>query len=144
MGTYLFIIFLFFIPAGLYPINPGSQTLFLMLFGAITVVLPVIMMSFLKISGSINSFRLETRRERIFPFISILMLYLVFTYLLTIQNRLGLSHNVFKFILIFDALILIGTLITFFYKISIHAIGIMGVAGILIPLNVQSDNAWLL
>lgn len=144
MGTYLFSLFVFLLPAALYPINSGSQFLFLGLFFMITVVLPVIMMSLLKLSGSIKSFTLESRSERVFPFITVLMLYGTFTYLLTMQNRIGFEHNLFKFILIIDGLVLIGTLITVFYKVSIHAIGIMGLAGILIPLNIESDNTLLL
>lgn len=144
MGTYLFSLFIFLLPAALYPINSGSQFLFLGLFFMITVVLPVIMMSLLKLSGSIKSFTLESRSERVFPFITVLMLYGTFTYLLTMQNRIGFEHNLFKFILIIDGLVLIGTLITVFYKVSIHAIGIMGLAGILIPLNIESDNTLLL
>lgn len=144
IGTYLFALFVFLLPAALYPINSSSQILFLILFFVITVVLPVIMMSLLKISGSIRSFTLESRRERVFPFFSILVLYALFTYLLTVQNRIGFDHNLFRFILIMDGLVLIGTLITLFYKVSIHAIGIMGLAGILIPLNKESDNVWLL
>lgn len=144
MGTYLFLLFIFLLPAGLYPINSESQFLFLVLFFVITVIVPIIMLSMLKISGSIQSFKLETRRERVFPFISILILYVMFTYLLTSQNRIGLNDNLFRFMLIMDGLILIGTVLTFFYKVSMHAIGIMGLTGILIPLNKESDNALLL
>jgi membrane-associated phospholipid phosphatase len=94
--------------------------------------------------GSIKSFKLESQQERIFPFFMILVLYAVFTYLLTYHNKIGLDDNVFKFLLIIDCLVLIGALFTLFYKVSIHAIGIMGLAGILIPLNKESDNALLL
>jgi membrane-associated phospholipid phosphatase len=144
MGTYLFLLFALILPTALYPVNSGSQFLFLALFFVITVIVPVIMLSMLKISGSIQSFKLENRRERIFPFISILILYIMFSYLLTSQNRIGLDDNLFRFILIMDGLILIGTVITLFYKVSMHAIGIMGLVGILIPLNKESDDALLL
>jgi membrane-associated phospholipid phosphatase len=144
MGTYLFALMVFLLPAALYPINAGSQLLFLALFFIITFVLPVFLMSFLKIFGSIKSFKLESREERVFPFFMILLLYAAFTYILTYQNKIGVDDNVFKFLLIIDGLVLIGTLFTLFYKVSIHAIGIMGLAGILIPLNKESDNALLL
>lgn len=142
MGTYLLALFVFLLPAALYPINSGSQILFLAVFFIITFVLPVIMMSFLRIFGSIQSFKLENRRERIFPFFTILVLYALFTYLLS--NKIGPDDNLFRFILIMDALVLTGVLFTLFYKVSMHAIGIMGLAGILIPLNKESDNELLL
>jgi membrane-associated phospholipid phosphatase len=144
MGTYFFALMIFLLPVALYPINSNSQLLFLVLVFITTFVLPVCLMSFLKIFGSIKSFKLESQQERIFPFFMILVLYAVFTYLLTYHNKIGLDDNVFKFLLIIDCLVLIGALFTLFYKVSIHAIGIMGLAGILIPLNKESDNALLL
>src|SRR5690606_15766584 len=144
MGTYLFALMVFLLPAALYPINAGSQLLFLTLFFIITVVIPVCLLSFLKVSGLIRSFQLESLQERIFPFLIILLLYGAFTYILTYQNKIGTDDNVFKFLLIVDCLVLAGTLITLFYKVSMHAIGMMGLAGILIPLNKESDNTLLL
>jgi hypothetical protein len=141
MGTYLFGLMVFILPAALYPINTKSQFLFLILFFVITFALPVFMMSVLKTLGSIKSFALETRQERVFPFLMILVLYASFTYMLT--YRISIDDNVFKFLLIIDCLVLISTLLTLFYKVSIHAIGIMGLAGILIPLNKESDNILL-
>lgn len=144
VGTYLFALMVFLLPAALYPINAGSQLLFLTLFFIITVVIPVCLLSFLKVSGLIRSFQLESLQERIFPFLIILLLYGAFTYILTYQNKIGTDDNVFKFLLIVDCLVLAGTLITLFYKVSMHAIGMMGLAGILIPLNKESDNTLLL
>lgn len=144
VGTYLFALMVYLLPAALYPINAGSQLLFLTLFFIITVVIPVCLLSFLKVSGLIRSFQLESRQERIFPFLIILLLYGAFTYILTYQNKIGTDDNVFKFLLIVDCLVLAGTLITLFYKVSMHAIGMMGLAGILIPLNKESENTLLL
>lgn len=144
MGTYLFALMVFLLPAALYPVNAASQFLFLGLFFMMTVVLPAFLMSILKILGSIKSFRLESRQERIFPFFMILVVYAVFTYLPVHQQKIGVDDNIFKFLLIIDCLVLAGALFTLFYKVSIHAIGIMGLAGILIPLNKESDNELLL
>jgi membrane-associated phospholipid phosphatase len=144
MGTYLFALMVFLLPAALYPIDSRFQLLFLALVFIITFVLPVCLLSFLKIFGSIKSFTLESRKERVFPFIMILLLYAAFTYILTYQDKIAFDDNVFKFLLIIDCLVLIATLFTLFYKVSIHAIGIMGLAGILIPLNKESDNIVLL
>jgi hypothetical protein len=141
MGTYLFALMVFMLPAALYPINAKSQFVFLGVIFVITFALPAFMMSILKSFGSIKSFALETRQERIFPFIMILVLYALFTYMLT--YRISIYDNVFKFLVIIDCLVLISTLLTLFYKVSIHAIGIMGLAGILIPLNKESDNTLL-
>lgn len=143
MGTYLLALMIFLLPAALNPINSDSRLLFLGLFFTITFVLPVIMISFLKIFGSIHSYTMESRQERVLPFFMIAILYASFTYMLTYNGRMDLSDNVLKFLLIIDGLVLTGALITLFYKISIHAVGMMGLAGILIPLNKESDNELL-
>jgi uncharacterized membrane protein len=97
MGTYFFALMIFLLPVALYPINSNSQLLFLVLVFITTFVLPVCLMSFLKILGSIKSFNLESQQERIFPFFMILVLYAVFTYLLTYHNKIGLDDNVLSF-----------------------------------------------
>lgn len=144
MGTYLFALMALLLPAALYPINASSQFLFVGVFFMMSFALPVIMLSMMKAFGSIRSLTMENRQERIFPFFMILALYATFTFMFTYQDKLVPEHNLFKFMLIIDALVLVSLLITFFYKVSVHAIGIAGLAGILLPLNQQSDNELLL
>lgn len=143
MGTYLFLIMALLLPAALYPINAGSQLLFVGIYFVMSFLLPVLMISMMKVFGSVKSLAMENRRERVFPFFMILVLYATFTYMLTYQNRIGLEDNIFRFILIIDALVFVSFLITLFYKVSVHAVGIAGLAGILLPLNQQSDNQLL-
>jgi membrane-associated phospholipid phosphatase len=144
MGTYLLGLLALLLPAAMYPVSREAQPLFLGLFFFITFVIPVLMVGSLKLLGSIQSFTMENRQERIFPFFLILVLYAVFTYMLTYKNRFGFDDNVFKFLLIIDCLVLVSIVFTLFYKVSVHAIGIMGLVGILIPLNKESDNTMLL
>jgi len=143
MGTYLFLIMALLLPAALYPINADSQLKFVGIYFVMSFLLPALMISMMKMFGSVKSLMMQNRQERVFPFFMILVLYATFTYMLTYQNRIGLEDNIFRFILIIDALVLISFLITLFYKVSVHAIGIAGLAGILLPLNQQSDNQLL-
>jgi hypothetical protein len=126
MGSYLFAVMAFLLPAALYPINNSSQFLFVGVFFMMSFVLPVLMLSMMKAFGSIRSLTMESRRERVFPFFMILVLYGTFTYMFTYQGKIVPDHNLFKFVLIIDALVLASLLITFFYKVSVHAIGILG------------------
>ena len=84
------------------------------------------------------------REERIKPFLLIVMLYGVFTYLLYSKTRLGIGDNLFNIILIIDALVLASFVITFFYKASIHSLGVWGIIGILLPLNKVAEDGSLL
>lgn len=140
MGTYLFVLMAFVLPVALYPVSTDSQFKFVGLYFVMSFVLPVVMLSMLKVIGSVKSFTMENRRERLFPFFMILVLYATFTFMLVYQGQIVPEHNVFKFIVIIDALVLVSFLITLFYKVSVHAIGIAGLAGIVLPLNQQSDN----
>lgn len=58
--------------------------------------------------------------------------------------NVGLGDNVFKLMLIIDGLVLISTLITFFYKLSIHSVAICGLLGIIMPLNKVAEGNQLL
>lgn len=46
-----------------------------------------------------------------------------------------ISDSFFKLLLILDALVIVATIVTFFYKISVHSMAIWCVLGILIPMN---------
>lgn len=135
LATYLITLFSFLFPSAIYPIKAESRFSFLMLLFILTFLLPVINIVFFKFLGVISSFTMQHRKERIKPFLLIVLLYAVFTYLLYSKTRLTIGDNLFNLILIIDALVLAAFLITLFYKGSIHSLGIWGVVGMLLPLN---------
>ena len=83
------------------------------------------------------------RSERIIPFSFISILYGIVTYLFYSKFRVGLNDNVLKFLMIIDILVLMATLITIFYKISVHSLAIWGFLGVLFPLNKVSEDGSL-
>lgn len=46
--------------------------------------------------------------------------------------------------LLVTLLVVVGTLITFFYKVSIHSLAMWGGIGIIIPLNKAMEQSYLL
>lgn len=135
MTTYLITLFSYLFPAAIYPINVNSRFYFLLLLFVLTFLLPVINIAFFRALGVISSFTMPNRKERIKPFLLILALYGTFTYLLYANPRLDVGSNLFSLILIIDTLIVASLVITIFYKVSVHSLGIWGVFGILLPLN---------
>jgi hypothetical protein len=133
--TYLFLLFAIAFPVGLEPIPAGAQRTFLILIFIVTFVLPVLNISVLKTLGTITSFQMAERKDRILPFIMISAIYLAITFLFYWKSRIGLNDNFMKILLIIDLMVVLATLITFFYKISIHTMAVWGIIGILIPLN---------
>ena len=87
---------------------------------------------------------MEQREERIIPFSFIAILYSVLTYLFYSRTRIGLNDNLLKFLIIIDALVIVATLVTIFYKVSVHSLAIWGLIGILLPLNKVSEDGALL
>jgi hypothetical protein len=57
--------------------------------------------------------------------------------------KVSMNMNFNKIMLIVTALTAVSTVITFFFKISIHSLAMGGALGIIMPLNRASDGALL-
>jgi membrane-associated phospholipid phosphatase len=60
------------------------------------------------------------------------------------RTRIALNDNLLKFLIIIDILVLLATLVTIFYKVSVHSMAVWGFVGILFPLNKVSEDGALL
>ena len=141
LATYLFTLFIFLFPVALEPLKSEGHFSFLLLIFCVTFVLPALNVGMFKMMGTIKTLEMREKRERILPFIFITILYIAVTYLFYSKPRIGFHDNLLKFLIIIDALVLIATLTTFFYKVSVHSLAAWGMIGILIPLNkVLEDN----
>ena len=143
LATYLFGLFTLTLPAGLDPLKEDGHWNFVLLIFCVTFILPALNMMIFKSFGTIKSLALDQRRERIIPFSFIAILYTVVTYLFYSRTRIGIHDNLLKFLIIIDLLVLIATIITFFYKVSVHSMAIWGLIGILVPLNKISEEGML-
>jgi hypothetical protein len=132
----------YYLPGALYPISADVLWGFLLIIFLMTFAIPVLGISFLRIFGNISSFKMEDRRERIYPFFFTSLFYLIVTYLFYSKTRISLDDNLLKILIIVDALVVISAAITIFYKISVHSLAVSGIVGILLPLNrVAVDNS---
>jgi len=143
LATYLFSLFTLFLPAGMQPIKDDGQWKFVFLIFCVTCALPALNIFLFKALGTISSVVLQHRRERLVPFSFVTVLYILITWLLYARTRIGLNDNLLKFLLLIDALVLVATIITFFYKVSVHSMAIWGFIGILLPLNKISEEGML-
>lgn len=91
-----------------------------------TVLLPVIIIWMMRTRGLISSMQLPERRERTFPFIVAALAYFATYYMLSNQ---GIPSIYLMFILGGTILTILATLINFFWKISIHMLGMGGITG---------------
>jgi hypothetical protein len=141
LTTYLVIILSYYFPSMLM-IRKENRMVIVGLVFVFTFVLPAVNLVMLRAFGNIQSLTLQSRRERILPFVFISLLYLLVTFLF--YFKLPFSANFNKLMMIISALVVVSLMITLFYKISIHSIARGGGIGILLPLNQVTEQMSLL
>lgn len=141
--TYFFSLLAWALPTLLEPIAPELQGKFLLFIFLVTCLLPLLNIGIFKAFGSIRSFTMLDRKERFLPFIFISVIYIAVTYMFYLHARMNLNDNFLKFMVIIDMLVVAATVTTFFFKVSVHAISIWGLIGMLVPLmKITEVNAF--
>ncbi|MCU0418024.1 MAG: hypothetical protein MUC38_00070 [Cyclobacteriaceae bacterium] len=135
LTTYLVVLLGWFMPEMLR-IPSSKMMAFTAVVAVITGVLPALNLVLLKYLGSIRSLTMRERSERHVPFIMITVFYVSAAILFYTMD--SLSPNFVKLLAIVSMLIVMATVITFFYKISIHSLAMWGAVGILLPLTKAS------
>ena len=97
-------------------------------------MLPFLNVGIFKAFGTIRSFAMVSRGERLLPCVFISAIYLIVTYLFHLHARMNLNDNFLKFMVIIDMLVVAATVATFFFKVSVHSVCVWGLVGILMPL----------
>jgi membrane-associated phospholipid phosphatase len=143
LATYLFGLLMFVFPVALDPLKEDGHLNFIFLIFCVTFLFPALNVGIFKTFGSIRTLAMRDRQERIVPFSFIAILYIVITYLFYTRTRIGVQDNLLKFLVVIDALVLAGTVATYFYKVSMHSVGMCGLIGILLPLNKISEEGAL-
>ncbi len=96
-----------------------------------TCLLPLSLLPLLLQFGAIKSFQMETARERVLPvFFTGFFFYLGYLLL----KKMGVSGIIGSFMLASLIAVLSAVVVTLFWKISLHTIGIGGVAGAVMAL----------
>lgn len=137
MPTYTFSLVFLFLPEMIKPL-----TLITLPFLFITTfVIPILSISMLKYSGSITSFRLENRSERPMPFAFVAIFYGITSYMFI--YKVQVNDIVAAMLLASTFLIIMLTIITIKFKISIHSAGICGLLGFLIYFGMYFPSVQL-
>lgn len=135
MTTYLFAMVGYFLPTFLLPIRPSIW--FLLLVFLMTFILPLLNFIWFRVSGTIQDFNLFDRRQRILPFVFISVLYVTVTAMFYYKFS---APNILKLLIIISTMVVTGTFVTFFFKISVHSLAAWGIIGILVPLNTSVEG----
>ena len=143
LATYLFALFTQLLPTGMDPIPEDGQLKFIFLIFCVTFALPALNIFLFKAMGTVSSVAMESRQERIIPFSFVAVLYVLITWLLYSRTRISINDNLLKFLILIDVLVVVATIITLFYKVSVHAMAVWAFIGILLPLNKISEEGKL-
>ena len=135
--TYLVILLGLYLPTFLMIRIENIRLVALFIF-CFTFILPGINMMMFRFFGNIRSLKMETREERIMPFIFIALTYALITFLFFF--KLPFSENFNRLMMISSLLVLAAAVSTFFIKISVHSMAITGLLGILLPLNWATES----
>lgn len=133
--TYFFTFLAWALPTLLEPVAPALHAKFLIFIFLVTCLLPLLNVGIFKAFGTIRSYAMPERKERLMPFVFISLIYVAVTYLFHLHARMNLNDNFLKFMVIIDVLIVVATVATFFFKVSVHSVSMWGLIGMLVPLN---------
>ncbi len=141
LTTYLVMLLGYYFPSMLM-IAPENFKIILAFVFCFTFLLPAVNMLMFKLFGTISSYTLDSRRERIIPFLAISLIYVVTTFLF--YNKLRFSQNFNHLILLVTVLVVVSTALTLLYKVSVHSLAVWGAIGIILPLNKALEQSYLL
>lgn len=99
---------------------------------ATTILLPLLTISIMKMKKLVSSWTIERKEERIFPFMFTALFYYLAFYLL---KNMDLPGVYYMFILGANMLLILTLIINFWWKISIHMVGIGGLLGAMIGIS---------
>lgn len=123
-----------------YFLPPHARLFTLGMVSVMSVIFPLISMLLLRRAGVISSLEMPTREERIVPFVLVLIYYGM-TYYMLRQTRLdGAVLALYSGAIL---ALLLTTLITFRWKISVHLVGVGGLIGTVAGISEMNGEGLL-
>ncbi len=142
MPTYLFSIILYLLPAAAISLPLQSRWIVLSMIFFTTFIIPGLGAFVMFRTGFIDSYEISRREQRGTPLLFTGVCYAVTAYLL---HQEPVFDMMFYFVMgAIAASVFLAWLISFFWKISAHGIGLGGAFGILLLLNRLQPDAHLL
>jgi len=129
------LLLLFALFPSLAAISNKSKSTIISVIISLTVVIPLVLVGFLKITNQIRSIQLEEKKDRKWPFAVTGLGYIFSFYLL---QKVGVSMLLLKFILAGSGTVVCIAIINNFWKISVHMASIGALLGLLVIVNLKN------
>lgn len=142
MPTLLYALVFKYLSVVVAPIDEGARLSLLFVIFVFTATFPAVSSYMLYRTGTISSLRMSNRNDRFLPMLFTSVIYLAVTYLFISQFRFGQVLVIGISSITTSVILLSG--ITYFWKMSAHAVGIGGVTGFMLALNYKYPDTDLL
>jgi membrane-associated phospholipid phosphatase len=137
------LLFIFWLTTNVILLPLDAKRIILIIVGINTFVLPLLMIPLFYRLHLIKSIQMHSHRERIIPMAFTLIPYIFSFYFL---NRLPIVAEIPNFMLGASITIAIALIVSIWWKISIHMVGVGGIAGLFFALSLRFyvDVTWLI
>lgn len=143
LPTLAFVVLLYGTPSPVLSINSGGKWRLLLIVFVLTCLAPITSILIFYTTGSIQSLRMNHTSDRQIPFSITTVFYLMATFLFSYGTfrefpLLAIITGSISFMLA------AVTIITFYWKISAHSVGISGLVGFMIGLSYRFSGEMLM
>jgi len=144
LPTLAFGVLLYISPIAVLSVNFETKWRLLLVIFLLTFVAPVLGVLVFYLTGGVESLTMKAKEDRHLPFMMTTLFYLGITTLFTVGK--GFRELPVLSVIIGSITFSIGlvTIITFYWKISAHSVGISGVVGFLLGLSIKFGEENLL
>ena len=125
--SYLFLFFILTAPNLFQPISKDSLPEVLLIIGIVTFLIPGLSIGALRLSNFISDLHLVEKGQRTIPFLFVCCFYGITAYMF--YEKISINNFLPLIFAAMTVLILILTIINFFWKISTHGAGVGGFIG---------------
>jgi hypothetical protein len=115
-------------------IDPRLMTRILIIIFILTVVLPLSFLPFYFYTRIVRKAEMNSTKERVIPYFLTFILFYIAHFLV---KRLPLSDIYSLFLFAVSVSVLVMSIITYFWKISAHMVGLGGLTGLVISLSLR-------
>ena len=142
MPTVMFAVIFYFAPEAAKPLNMEQAPFLLLSVALTTFLIPIISLGTLKFTATISNFWLNNRKERILPFFFMTVFYGLTAYMFI--TKIKVNGFLTVILITMTVMVLVVTLITIYWKISVHSTALSGLVGFILGLMVKVPSTELL
>ncbi len=117
-------------------VNAGIRDTIFSIFFILTFLLPALFIPVLYYFRLISKLEIDLRKERLLPLISTTVIYSLAYYFM---QRISMPPILLKIIFSSIVVLLVCTVATFFWKISLHSAGLGGLFGFVIYIGINNN-----